>query len=531
MKVISIVINKDAFIIGKVKVKTRNNVNNGQVINNTFYYTEKYIKKNSEEVKELLSSKSVDKVIYKDFDSFIVLFSLVNVTNVKFDVNKALTNKVMDTLIQDNNLRYLECYFMPSDYVHQFAIKNISIKFNNDMLFSSEFVRDNNLKNMKHIYYKNNIKFYKEEDVRNNLESFLKVNSHLEKVHLYFYSNDIVSFIIDKLNSNNFNSTSIYIHQNESNIEDISLGTNFLKKVNKKFSEGGNREIKIIYSDEYFKENIFKQLTINGLKMCMVILLYLGTVFTISQKYHEYLAILNIRKLESTLANDINKIIIDDIDDTLINVPVEPEEPVANDEPLEEQPKEYINYYANIPTSFDRLLEINSDVVGWLQVNNTKVNYPVTQSNDNNYYLEHDIYNKEIITGWIYMDYRNNNVELDDNTVIYGHNLISGYMFGDLVLAGERWWYNNPQNQIITFNTLGKEMKWRIFSVYRTDYTTDYLKTNFYNDEQFMEFVNLIKGRSINDFNVNVKPGDKILTLSTCTGSNNRRLAIHAVLI
>ena len=104
-------------------------------------------------------------------------------------------------------------------------------------------------------------------------------------------------------------------------------------------------------------------------------------------------------------------------------------------------------------------------------------------------------------------------------------------MFGDLTFATSRWWYTNPQNQIITFNTLDKEMKWRIFSVYRTDYTTDYLKTNFYNDEQFMEFVNLIKGRSINDFNVNVKPGDKILTLSTCTGSNNRRLVIHAVLI
>ncbi len=530
MKVISITINKSAFLVEKVKVKNKNNVDNGQVINNTFYYTEKYIKKHNEEVKELLSNKSVDKVVYKDFDSFFALFSLVNVTNINFNVKKALSNRVMDTLIQDNNLRILECYFMPSDYVHQFAIKNISIKFNNDMFFSSEFVRDNELKNMKHIYYKRNVKFYREEDVKNNLESFLSVNSHLEKIHLYFYSDDVITFIVDKLNNNNFNETSIFIHQNEEDIKEISNSTSFLKKVNKKFSENGNREIKIIYSDEYFKENIFKQLTLNGLKMCMVILLYLGVVFTVSQKYHEYLAILNIRKLESTLANDINKIIIDDIDDTEINVPVIEEPSVPNDE-QEEQPKEYINYYANIPTSFDRLLEINSDVVGWLQVNNTKINYPVTQSKDNIYYLEHDIYNKEIITGWIYMDYRNNRDELDDNTIIYGHNLISGYMFGDLILAGEKWWYNNPQNQIITFNTLGKEMKWRIFSVYRTDYTTDYLKTNFYNDEQFMEFVNLIKGRSINDFNVNVKPGDKILTLSTCTGSNDRRLAIHAVLI
>ncbi len=530
MKVISIVIDNDAFLVEKVKIRSRNNVDNNQVVNNTFYYTEKYIKKNNDIVKEILSTKSIKRVIYKDFDSFLTLFSLINVSNIRFDVNKALTNKVMDTLIQDNYLEYLECYFMPSDYVHQFAIKNISIKFNNDMLFSSEFVRDNELKNMKHIYYKKHVKFHSEKDVMDNLEGFLSVNSHLEIIHLYCYSSNMISFIIEKLNDSNFYDVSIYIHQNETNINDISKETNFLKKINKKFSENGKREIKIIYSEEFFKENIFKQLTINGIKMCMVFLLYLGVVFTVSQKYHEYLAILNIRKLESAIATDFNKIVIDEIDDTEINVivPTNPEPVVPSEE---EPPKEYINYYANIPTTYDKLLEINSDVVGWLQVNNTKVNYPVTKSKDNTYYLEHDIYNKEIITGWIYMDYRNDSTTLDHNTIIYGHNLISGYMFGDLTFATSRWWYTNPQNQIITFNTLDKEMKWRIFSVYRTDYTTDYLKTNFYNDEQFMEFVNLIKGRSINDFNVNVKPGDKILTLSTCTGSNNRRLVIHAVLI
>lgn len=530
MKVISIVINNGAFLVQKVKIKNKNNVNNGQVVNNTFYYTEKYIKKNNEEVRELLSTKSVNSAVYKDFDSFLALFTIINVATIIFDVNQALPNKVMDNLIQDNNLKYLECYFMPSDYVHQFAIKNISIKFNNDMLFTSEFVRDNRLKNMKNIYYIKSVKFYRREDALNNLESFLKINRHLESLHLYSYSDDLINFVVSKIEEYGLSGVNIFIHQNEDNIANINRGASYLRKINKKYSEVGNREIKIIYSEEYFNNNIFKQLTINGLKMCMVLLLYLGVVFTVSQKYHEYLAILNIRKLESTLANDINNIVIDDIDDSEINTPV-PEEPVTEENPNQDHPKEYINYYANIPTTFDRLLEINSDVVGWLQVNNTKVNYPVTQSSDNTYYLEHDIYNKEIITGWVYMDYRNNHEELDDNTIIYGHNLISGYMFGDLTFATSRWWYTNPQNQIITFNTLGKEMKWRIFSVYRTDYTTDYLKTNFYNDEQFMEFVNLIKDRSINDFNVGVKPGDKILTLSTCTGSNNRRLAIHAVLI
>mgnify|MGYP006990240129 CR=1 FL=1 len=71
----------------------------------------------------------------------------------------------------------------------------------------------------------------------------------------------------------------IKLHQNDSNINDVSNNSVFLRKVNKKFSENGNREIKIIYSDEYFNENIFKQLSLNVFKMCMVFLLYLGTVF------------------------------------------------------------------------------------------------------------------------------------------------------------------------------------------------------------------------------------------------------------
>lgn len=82
MKVISIVINNDTFLVKKVKVKNKNNVNSGQVVNNTFYYTERYVRKNEDSVVDILSTKSVDKVVYGDFDSFFALFSLINVSHV-----------------------------------------------------------------------------------------------------------------------------------------------------------------------------------------------------------------------------------------------------------------------------------------------------------------------------------------------------------------------------------------------------------------------------------------------------------------
>lgn len=529
MKVIRIVFSSDSIFVESTRKKRNEirNVNTNNIQDNALFYTEKYIKKNSLIFSDEVNAKNYSTVIYKDFDSFFVVFPYLNSFNVKFDVNKSLSVRVIEMLKSNLSFKSLECYFMPSDYVHDFAELGISIKFNNDMLFTSEFIGFNNLNNLKSIYYKKVISFNNIKDVNNNFENFLRVNNSLKLIHLYSYSNDILKFVVDKLEEYGFKDVDIFIHQNDDNVKDISNGTNYLKRINKKYSNK-KREIKIIYSDKFFRDNVFRELTLNGIKLCMIAFLYVGVIFMISNKYHEYVGLLNLRVLQSTLADssllDTN---IDDMDDTEVNPPVIPEPTPEEPEP----PKEYINYYANIPTNFPRLLELNPDVVGWLRVNNTKANYPITKYTDNQFYLEHDIYKREVITGWVFMDYRNDHVNLDKNTIIYGHNLISGYMFGDLKNTTNKDWYTNPENQIITFNTLEKEMRWQIISMYRTNYTTDYLKTGFFNDEAFMNFVNMIKERSIYNFNVQVNADDKILTLSTCTGSNNRRMVIHAVLL
>src|SRR5699024_2819623 len=132
---------------------------------------------------------------------------------------------------------------------------------------------------------------------------------------------------------------------------------------------------------------------------------------------------------------------------------------------LSDDEEEDSNPYSNIPTSLETLVSLNSDTVGWLSINNTKVNYPVTQSGDNDYYLNRDFYERRTANGWIFMDYRNDAVNLSKNTIIYGHALLSGYMFGDLRTMIKSSWYKNKNNLLITFNTLGKEMKWEIFSI------------------------------------------------------------------
>ncbi len=524
MRVVNVIIGYDSFIISEANVKS--NYNSNKIVNDSLYYTKKYINRNKDKVVKSLNIGSINKVKYEDFGSFLAIGDLLKFKTVIFNIKKSVPTSVLDKLLLNDNLEKIECYFMPSDYVHKFAEKNVSIKFNNDMSFNLEFVRDNKFKDLKSIYYKKKISFYSSDEVFKNLEEFLKVNSSLKLIDLYYYSDEVIEYITDMLKKYKFKDVNIFIHQDESNVLSLGKSNSYLKKLNKRYSGKDKKLINIVYSDKFFRNNIFKELTFNGLKFSMVIILYIGFVFVISERYHEYISMLNLRLIENTLASE--EVEIDEMDDSEVEAPEVPE-PVQTPEP--EKKEEYVNYYANIPTTFDKLTKINKDVVGWVKVNNTKVNYPVTQSYDNKYYLTHDIYKNYIITGWVFMDYRNNSKELDRNTIIYGHNLISNYMFGDLKKTVYYSWYTNKDNQIITFNTLNRNMKFQIFSIYTTNYTNDYMTTQFFDDAEFMKFLNMVKKRSMYNFNVNLHDYDKILTLSTCTGSNNRRLVIHAVMV
>ena len=177
---------------------------------------------------------------------------------------------------------------------------------------------------------------------------------------------------------------------------------------------------------------------------------------------------------------------------------------------------------------FDKLKSINSDTVGWLRVNNTNVNYPVVQTTNNEYYLNYNFYKRKNYNGWIFMDYRNSIETLNDNTIIYGHN---GTMFGSLKNTLKEKWYTNTNNQVITFNTLYAKLRYQIFAIYVTTPDFDYLVNNYQYKENFDNFLNDVKSKSIYNFNVDVTNNDKILTLSTCAENGAKRIVIHAKLI
>ena len=176
---------------------------------------------------------------------------------------------------------------------------------------------------------------------------------------------------------------------------------------------------------------------------------------------------------------------------------------------------------------FNELKSINDDVVAWITVDSTNINYPVVLTSDNDYYLEHDINKSYTTNGWTFMDYRNSPDMSDKNTIFYGHNLLNKTAFGSLSnLFTDKWFKNS--NHKINVRTENGFYTYQVFSVYYIDPEVYYLQTSFYNDERYKDFLNTLVSRSLYDFNEVVGVEDKIITLSTCTEDNKNRKVIHA---
>ncbi len=190
--------------------------------------------------------------------------------------------------------------------------------------------------------------------------------------------------------------------------------------------------------------------------------------------------------------------------------------------------------YLQTPLSevdFTELLKENSDTVGWIIVHDTNINYPVVQTNDNDYYLNHAYDKTSNSAGWVYADFRDNFNVFSKNMVIYGHGRKDKIMFGSLTRALDKKWYTKQENQIIQLSTLKYNTMWQIFSIYTIPAESYYITTDFESNSEYAAFLGEMLNRSIYNFNVNLSTDDKILTLSTCYNDNGIRLVVQAKLV
>ena len=190
----------------------------------------------------------------------------------------------------------------------------------------------------------------------------------------------------------------------------------------------------------------------------------------------------------------------------------------------------YYSTFDLIDVDLKKLKEKNNDTVGWLNVNNTNINYPFVKSSDNDYYLHHSFDKSYNNAGWVFLDYRNNKNLTDKNNIIYGHHRVNNTMFTSLLNTLNQSWYTNKDNHIIRISLENENSLWQIISVYKIPTESYYITTKFNDDNEFITFLDTISKRSIYNFNYNINKEDIILTLSTCY-DDNTRVVVHAKLI
>lgn len=183
-----------------------------------------------------------------------------------------------------------------------------------------------------------------------------------------------------------------------------------------------------------------------------------------------------------------------------------------------------------ISVDFDELKKKNSDTIAFLKVNGTNINYPVVQTNDNEYYLYHSYDKTENDAGWVFMDYRNDINDLQDNTIIYAHGRYDTTMFGSLKNVFKNNWYENTDNHVVYLSTPTENTLWQVFSVYSIKTETYYLTSSFGSEASHQKFIDTMISRSRFDFDAKVSTKDKILTLSTCY-NETEKVVLHAKLI
>ena len=177
----------------------------------------------------------------------------------------------------------------------------------------------------------------------------------------------------------------------------------------------------------------------------------------------------------------------------------------------------------------------NNDMVGWIKIEDTKINYPVMQSKDNpNFYLKHGFDKAYTDYGCPYIQ-ENCDVDIpSDNLIIYGHNMKDSSMFSGLMNYTDKSFWES--HKTISFDTLTEKCDYEIIAAFKTVVYTDspesfkyYQFVNADTADEFNAYITKCKELALYDTGVTAEYGDKLITLSTCEYSrNNGRMVVVA---
>lgn len=193
-----------------------------------------------------------------------------------------------------------------------------------------------------------------------------------------------------------------------------------------------------------------------------------------------------------------------------------------------------------VPENVQKVITLkqeNKDVVGWIQIDNTIINYPIMQSTDKDkdYYLTHNYKNEYSKYGSIYLYKDSNITDVNSNVIIYGHNMKDEQMFNTLLKYENQDFYN--EHKTIKIATEQEESVYEVVSVFKSrvfyqdekDVFRYYNYTNFESPETYNTYINNCKKIQLYDTGVSAEYGEQLITLITCEYSQeNGRMVVVA---
>lgn len=175
----------------------------------------------------------------------------------------------------------------------------------------------------------------------------------------------------------------------------------------------------------------------------------------------------------------------------------------------------------NVLDEYKKLYSENENLIGWIKIDDTIIDYPVLKCDDSDYYLSHNFYEQSDRNGSIFMDPKCEVVNRSDNIILYGHHMQSGRMFGSLPKYENKSFYE--KHRFITFDTIYEKGTYEIAYVFRSHvFNEDDVVFKYYqfidagSDMEFHSNLSEMADMSLYDTGVTVRAGDELLTLSTC---------------
>lgn len=202
-----------------------------------------------------------------------------------------------------------------------------------------------------------------------------------------------------------------------------------------------------------------------------------------------------------------------------------PQTPTPTPVPGEPAQPEIIYEDADPPltVNWEELREVNDEITGWLYVDaEPSINYPICQGEDNDYYLHRTFEKQELFAGAIFEDYNNNPDFADPDTIVYGHNMRDGSMFGKLKYMADKikdkpyFWILTPEGNY----------RYRIYSIMSTPVDSDVYMLYAENGPEFLKWEQKMQSMSEVPCEIQLLESDKTVVLSTCTSDSDYRRVV-----